>query len=62
MHDFFYKRGFTIYPGKGSIQNTFRLANMGAITKHDITKFLGYLKEYVVKKDIKLRPSQADKG
>lgn len=43
------------------MQNTFRLANMGAITKHDITKFLGYLEEYVVEKDIKLRHPQADK-
>ena len=54
MHDFLYKRGFTIYPGKGATQNTFRLSNMGAITKHDITKFLGYLKEYLAMKDIKL--------
>ena len=53
MHDFLYKRGFTIYPGKGAIQNTFRIANMGAITKPDITNFLGHLEEYVVKKDIK---------
>jgi 2-aminoethylphosphonate-pyruvate transaminase len=56
MHDFLYKRGFTIYPGKGAMQSTFRLANMGAITKHDITKLLGHLEEYVVKKDIKLSP------
>ncbi len=55
MHDFLYKRGFTIYPGKGATQNTFRIANMGAITKPDITNFLGHLEEYVVKKDIKLR-------
>ena len=61
MHDFLYKQGFTIYPGKGAMQDTFRLANMGAITKHDITKFLGHLEEYVVKKDIKLRYPQADK-
>jgi len=61
MHDFLYKRGFTIYPGKGATQNTFRIANMGAITKHDITQFLGYLEEYVVEKDIKLRHPQADK-
>ena len=56
MHDFLYKRDFTIYPGKGATQNTFRIANMGAITKHDITQFLGYLEEYIVEKDIKLTP------
>lgn len=61
MHNFLYKQDFTTYPGKGAMQNTFRLANMGAITKHDITKFLGYLEEYVVEKDIKLRHPQADK-
>ena len=56
MHDFLYKRGYTIYPGKGAKQNTFRLANMGAITKNDITRFLGSLKEYLVVNDIKLFP------
>jgi 2-aminoethylphosphonate-pyruvate transaminase len=55
MHDFFYKQGFTIYPGKGAKQSTFRLANMGAITKHDIEKFLGYLEEYLIEKNIKLK-------
>ena len=56
MHDFLYKRGYTIYPGKGAKQNTFRLANMGAITKNDITRFLGSLKEYLVVNDIRLFP------
>jgi 2-aminoethylphosphonate-pyruvate transaminase len=54
MHDYLYTRGFTIYPGKGATRNTFRLANMGAITKQDIIKFLGYLKKYLVKKKLKL--------
>lgn len=39
MHDLLYEKGFTIYPGKIK-ENTFRLANMGAIEKEDIEKFL----------------------
>lgn len=46
MHDELYKRGYTIYPGKGARENTFRLANMGAITPahiHGFIKTLGSL-------------------
>jgi 2-aminoethylphosphonate aminotransferase len=35
MHDSLYDKGFTIYPGKGAAQATFRLANMGAVTPAD---------------------------
>ena len=49
MHDYLFERGFTIYPGKGAKENTFRVANIGAIDKEDIGRFLdalgGYLKE-----------------
>jgi 2-aminoethylphosphonate-pyruvate transaminase len=49
MHDYLFERGFTIYPGKGAKENTFRVANIGAIDKVDIGRFLdalgGYLKE-----------------
>ena len=38
MHDRLYHKGFTIYPGKIT-QDTFRLANMGAITVADIEAF-----------------------
>ncbi len=54
MHDYLYERGFTIYPGKGAKQNTFRLANMGEIYKDDIVKFLECLTAYKKLKNIKL--------
>ena len=47
MHDYLYERGFTIYPGKGAKENTFRIANMGEINKEDIKEFLNCLKEFV---------------
>ncbi|MFW6389587.1 MAG: 2-aminoethylphosphonate aminotransferase, partial [Halanaerobiales bacterium] len=31
MHDYFYNRGYTIYPGKLDNKNTFRIANIGNI-------------------------------
>jgi len=54
MHDYLYERGFTIYPGKGAKQNSFRLANMGEIYKEDIKKFLVCLEAYIKLKNIKL--------
>lgn len=45
MHDLMYDRGFTIYPGKIGGQNTFRLANMGAITPQDIEAFCQNLEQ-----------------
>ncbi len=45
MHDLLSGRGFTIYPGKGAIKETFRLANMGAITVEDIHRFLQAMAE-----------------
>lgn len=39
VHDYCYERGFTIYPGKVSSQNTFRLCALGAITPEDIKSF-----------------------
>lgn len=39
VHDYCYERGFTIYPGKVSTQNTFRLCALGAITPEDIADF-----------------------
>lgn len=45
VHDYCYKRGFTIYPGKTSAQNTFRLCALGAITKEDIEDFFVVLYE-----------------
>ncbi len=45
VHDYCYERGFTIYPGKTSAQNTFRLCALGAITKKDIEDFFNVLYE-----------------
>lgn len=39
VHDYCYERGFTIYPGKVSTQDTFRLCALGAITAKDIADF-----------------------
>ena len=47
MHDFFYEKGFTIYPGKVEEFNTFRVANIGDIDYRDIKEFLKLLKDYL---------------
>ena len=39
IHDYCYERGFTIYPGKVSDTNTFRLCALGAIDETDIDNF-----------------------
>lgn len=39
IHDYCYKRGFTIYPGKINNTETFRLCALGAIDKVDIEEF-----------------------
>lgn len=39
IHDYCYERGYTIYPGKISTNNTFRLCALGAIDVEDIEKF-----------------------
>ena len=49
MHDFLIEKGFTIYPGKVSGANTFRIANIGAIDEDDIRRFLNELKLYMDK-------------
>ena len=45
VHDYCYERGFTIYPGKISTTNTFRLCALGAIDKQDIEDFFKVFKE-----------------
>jgi 2-aminoethylphosphonate-pyruvate transaminase len=45
IHDYCYDRGFTIYPGKISGQNTFRLCSLGAIDVPDIEEFFKVLKD-----------------
>ncbi len=39
IHDYCYERGFTIYPGKISTTNTFRLCSLGTIDVRDIEDF-----------------------
>lgn len=39
IHDYCYAHGFTIYPGKISTTNTFRLCALGAIDENDIKDF-----------------------
>lgn len=39
IHDYCYERGFTIYPGKITTTNTFRLCSLGTIDVKDIEDF-----------------------
>lgn len=45
VHDYCYERGFTIYPGKISTTNTFRLCALGAIDEGDIRDFFAVFRE-----------------
>lgn len=45
VHDYCYERGFTIYPGKISTTNTFRLCALGAIDEEDIHAFFKVFRE-----------------
>jgi len=47
MHDYFFERGFTIYPGKVADFNTFRVANIGEIDFKDIENFVILFKRYL---------------
>lgn len=52
VHDYCYERGFTIYPGKISGTNTFRLCALGAIDEQDIRDFFVVFKEALEHYDI----------
>ena len=54
IHDYCYERGFTIYPGKISTTNTFRLCALGTITPKDIEDFLVVLKEAMEANQIRI--------
>lgn len=54
VHDYCYERGFTIYPGKISTTNTFRLCALGAIDEPDIEAFFKVLKEALVVNNISI--------
>lgn len=45
VHDYCYERGFTIYPGKISTTNTFRLCAFGTVEVQDVEDFFVVLKE-----------------
>lgn len=60
IHDYCYERGFTIYPGKISSTNTFRLCALGAIDEKDIDDFFVVLREALVANEIAI-PVKYDK-
>ena len=45
IHDYCYDNGFTIYPGKISTTDTFRLCSLGAIVPEDIKAFFRTLRK-----------------
>ncbi len=47
MHDYLFQKGYTIYPGKGAKEATFRLSVLGDLHKKDIENFLTELKNYL---------------
>ena len=55
VHDYCYERGFTIYPGKISTTNTFRLCSLGMIDVQDINGFFKVMKGALEEFDIKLQ-------
>lgn len=54
VHDYCYEHGFTIYPGKISTTNTFRLCALGAIDVEDIKAFFVVLKDAMVTNKIQI--------
>ena len=54
VHDYCYEHGFTIYPGKISATNTFRLCALGTIDKPDIEAFFVVLREAFAKYGIQI--------
>jgi 2-aminoethylphosphonate-pyruvate transaminase len=54
VHDYCYERGFTIYPGKISTTNTFRLCALGTITPKGIADFFVVLRESLEQLNIQI--------
>lgn len=54
VHDYCYKYGFTIYPGKISTTNTFRLCALGAIDEEDIKDFFAVFKDALVATGVRI--------
>lgn len=55
VHDYCYERGFTIYPGKISTTNTFRLCSLGKIYPEDIKDFFVVLEQALKEYNIKTK-------
>lgn len=47
LHDALYARGITLYPGKLPGTDTFRVANIGALTPDDLQRFVDEVKNYL---------------
>ena len=54
VHDYCYARGFTIYPGKISTTNTFRLCALGAIDEEDIRDFFIVFRQALERQGIQI--------
>lgn len=54
IHDYCYDKGFTIYPGKISSTNTFRLCALGAIDRQDILDFFKVFKEALIANNVSI--------
>ena len=54
VHDYCYERGFTIYPGKVSGNNMFRLCALGAIDENDIVNFFRVFREALQKTGVQI--------
>lgn len=54
IHDYCYERGFTIYPGKITTQNTFRLCSLGAIDVPDIEEFFKVFEEALIVNNVSI--------
>lgn len=55
VHDYCYENGFTIYPGKISTTNTFRLCSLGKLYPQDIKDFFVVLEQALKKYNIKTK-------
>ncbi len=54
VHDYCYNRGFTIYPGKISTTNTFRLCALGAIDEQDIFDFFAVFEQALKENNVQI--------
>ena len=61
VHDYCYDHGFTIYPGKISTTNTFRLCALGTIDQPDIEAFFKVLRAAFTANGIQIPAKYLDK-